>query len=231
MIVDRDFVGNAFHNMMNDMAEDYTLTMNNGEEYTGKISLVAKTASTYMLAEREYLMNGTMTFPSMAEQTTFRGCYFHREINPERIYLLASTIPKDTTPYVADIYAVECNARVSLAYMTETKDKLGNRVLKPIIFQEDLPAYWYSSLQKMRESSDGNYIETRYFVQLPARYGLAVDEVVIRKQSEYNFKTGETGIKEVKYRVESINNSLSFIDEDNNVYGIYDAQLSLDTRG
>lgn len=231
MFVDRDFIGQGFHNLMLDMAEDYVLTTPDGEEHTGKVSLVAKTASTYMLGEREFLMNGTMTFPDIESQTLFRGSYFHREINPNRIYLLASTIPKDTTEKVADVYAIECNVKVDLAYLEEKPNNRGNRTFERVVFAEDIPVYWDSTLQKQQQSSDGNFDMTRCFIQLPARYGLAQDDCVIRKQAQYNRKTQQSEIVPVAWRVQSIDMSLAGVDDNNNTYGICDVQLSLDTRG
>lgn len=184
--MDRAFIGNNFYNMVLDMGEDYTLTKIDDTEYTGKISIVAKTASTYMLAEREYLMNGVATFPDVDSQTTFRGCYFHRQINPKRTYILVSTVPKDTTEYIAEIYAIECNATVSLAYALEKEDEKGDIISYPEVYKEDVQVYWDSTLQKQRRSSDGNFDQTLYFMQIPARFGIAQDEIVIRKMFQYN---------------------------------------------
>lgn len=230
MIVDRDYIGNEFHNLMWNMAENYTLQQLDGEEYQGKISLVAKTASTYMLGEREYLMTGTATFPDIEAQKTFRGCYFHRQTNPDKTYMLSSVIAKDTTPYVADVYAMECNANISLGYLTEELDKKGDRVKTLHLLHEDIPVYWDSTLQKQKRSSDGNYDQTIYFVQIPARYGVSQEQVITHKQLEFNEKTKLNEIVDVRYRVESVDTSLAVIDE-TGVYGIYDVQLSLDTRG
>lgn len=233
MRVDRDYIGRSFHNLMYDMAEDYVLTTPDGEEHQGKVSLVAKTASTYMLAEREFLHTGAMTFPSMEAQTLFRGCYFHRAINPNRIYMLASTIPKDTTPLVADIFAVECNAKVDLAYLVEKTDRKGDLISTPIVFEENVPVYWDSTLQKQQQSSDGNVDQTRFFIQIPARYGIGQDEIVIRKQIQYNQKINMNEIIETRFRVQSVDMSLFGIyqseDKEDTVYGICDVQLSLDT--
>lgn len=231
MKVDRDFIGNSFYNLMKDMAETYTLTTHTGDEYQGHCALVAKTASTYMLAEREFLHQGDMTFPDMESQTLFKGCYFRRARNPQRIYMLASTMPKDTTDYVANVFAVECNAKVDLAYLVEKTDRKGDLVTTPVIFAEDIPVYWDSTLQKQQQSSDGNVDQTRFFMQIPAKFGLSQDEVVIRKQPQYNQKTGEVEIIKTQYRVQSVDISLfgtySGKDTQNTIYGICDVQMSL----
>lgn len=231
MKVDRDFIGRSFHNLMQDLAETYTLTTVDGEEYQGHCALIAKTASTYMLAEREFLHQGDMTFPDMESQTLFKGCYFRRERNPQRIYMLASTMPKDTTDYVANVFAVECNAKVDLAYLVEKTNKKGDLVTIPVVFAEDVPVYWDSTLQQQQQGSDGNVDKTRYFMQIPARFGLGQDEVVIRKQPQYNQKTGEVEIVETRFRVQSVDFSLfgTYYDErnTNTIYGICDVQMSL----
>lgn len=217
--------------MVLDMGENYTLTTHDGEEYNGKISIVAKTASSYMLGDREYLMTGVATFPDVEAQTKFRGCYFTREIAPERKYIMVSTIPKDTTDKVAEIYAVGCNAKVSLAYLMETENERHDKVTVPEIYAEDVEVYWDSSLQKQRRTSDGNLDNTLFFIQIPAHFGLTQDEVVIRKMPVRNEKTHELEIVETRFRVESIDIGLSSVGEDGTIYGIYDVQLSLDTRG
>lgn len=229
--MDRRFIGKNFHNLILDMGEDYSLETKDGEEWVGKISIVAKTASSYMMAEREYLFNGTATFPNIEAQTDFRGCYFTRQINPNMVYILVSTTPKDTTEYVADIYAVGCNASVSLAYAKEITTDRGNRKIVPEIYVEDVPVYWDSTLQKQRRSSDGNFDQSLYFMQIPARFGLAQDEIVIRKMPQYNEKTKQNEWFDTKFRVESIDIAMISPNIDGVASGILDVHMSLDTRG
>lgn len=228
--MDRTLVGRNFHDMVLDMAEDYVLTKSNGEEYTGKISVVAKTASTYMIGEREYLMTGVATFPDVESQTSFRGCYFKREANPKRDYILVSTIPKDTTPYVAEVYAIGCNVEVKLAILKEKFDENGDRVLTPEIYAENVLVYWDGTLQKQRRSSDGNLDQALYYIQIPARYGIAQDHVVFREVYQFNTETNKPELLEVRFRVEAVDPSMMSIDEDENICGIFDVQLSIDTR-
>lgn len=229
--MDLAYIGNNFHNLMLDMGEDYTLMQKDGTEYTGKISIIPKTASSYMLAEREYLMKGTATFPNIKAQRQFRGCYFKRAINPDETYILISTIPRDTTPYVADIYAVGCNAKVSLGTLVESVNEKMDRVLTPKLYAEEVPVYWDSSLQKQKRSADGNFDQTIYNIQVPASYGLQEDFIVVRKMYQKNINTLEDEFVDVRFRVESVDMAMVEIDEDGNVYGIADVQMSLDTRG
>lgn len=246
--MDRKFIGRNFHNMVLDMAEDYHLIKNDGEEYIGKISIIAKTASTYMIGEREYLMTGVATFPDIAAQTSFRGCYFHREINPDRTYILVSTIPKDTTENVAEVYAIGCNTKVSLAILKEEIDENGDRILTPETYAEDIPVYWDSTLQKQRRSSDGNLDQALYYMQIPAKFGVAQDHVVLRDMYQLNEETNKVETISVRFRVESIDPAMVTVDEnsdnsaepidpatlsvDENGYicGIFDVQMSIDTR-
>lgn len=213
------------------MGEDYTLEKKDGSEYTGKISIVAKTASSYMMAEREYLFNGTATFPGIESQMDFRGCYFWRQINPNMRYILVSTIPKDTTPYVAEVYAIGCNATVSLAYAKEVSTDRGNRKTIAEVYAENVPVYWDSTLQKQRRSSDGNFDQSMYYMQIPAKFGLAQDEIVIKKMPQYNEKTNQNEWADVRFRVESIDVAMISPFIDGAVSGILDVHMSLDTRG
>lgn len=228
--MDRAYIGNNFHNLMLDMGENYYLTQPDGEIYTGKISLTTATASSYMLAEREYLMKGTATFPDVDSQVNFRGCYFSREINPNITYILVSTIPKDTTPYVADIYAIQCNTTVSLAIIKQITNEKMDTVDIPEIYAEDILVYWDSTLQKQRRSSDGNFDQTLFNMQIPASYTITQDELVLRKVFKYNEKTQQNEWLEEQFRVESIDLAMTTVDSDGNLHGIIDVQMSLDTR-
>lgn len=229
--MDRNFIGNNFLNVLLDMGEDYTLIKHDGEEYKGKISFIAKTASSYMLGDREYLMTGAATFPDVEAQKTFRGCYFKRSIDPDRTYIMVSTIPKDTTDKAAEIYAIGCNVTVDLGYLVETENEKHNKVTSVKIYEKDVCVYWDSSLQKQRRSSDGNFDQSLYYIQIPAFYGITQDEVVIRKMLVRNEKTHEIEIVKTRFRVESIDMGMSSVGDDGTVYGIFDVQLSLDTRG
>lgn len=229
-MIDTARIGNEFYNLMMELGEDYILETHDDDEYIGKISLKAKTSSTYMLAEREYLMIGTMTFPDVEAQKTFRGCYLKRTIDPNRYYVLVSTIPEPTEPRVADVYVMECNETVDLAYLKKEKDEKFNDVTVPIVFEEGVKVYFDSTVQKQRRSSDGNFDQTLYYMQMPAHYGLSQDQVVLRKMFKWDAKKKKNVLTTTRFRVESVDLSLVTKDEDGNVYGICDVQMSLDTR-
>lgn len=228
--MDKQWIGNNFYELMQDLGEDYTVELPDGETWTGKISLVAKTTSTKSDSEREYLMKGTSTFPGIKEQTTFRGCYFHREINPEITYLLLSTMPEPTEERVADIFATVCNDTVSLAYLEKKTDEKNNTIKVAVPYAEGVRCFFNSTLQKQRRSTDGNFESTLYFMQMPARYGISEDLVVLRKDFKWNEKEKKNEIVDVQYRVESVDMSMATIGEDGTVYGTVDVQLSKDTR-
>lgn len=215
---------------MEDLGEDYTIQKKDGTEWTGKLALEIKTTSTYMLSEREYLYSGTATFPDRDAQTTFKGCYFNRQTNPDKTYLMVSTVPEPTDERIADVYVVQCNAKVSLGYPIESVDEKGDRVQTVKNYEDDVLAFFDSTLQKQRRSSDGNFEQTLYYMQIPASYGVAPEHVVTRKLSKYNEKTGKTELTDTRFRVESVDHSLMTTDEDGNIYGIVDVQMSIDTR-
>lgn len=229
--MDRTFIGNCFFQMIQNMAEDYHIEKTDGTIWSGKISIVAKTASTYMMGEREYLMNGVATFPDIQSQRTFRGCYFTREANPDFTYILVSTVPKDTTPLIAEVYAIGCNATVSLAIPKKKKNEKGDTVIVPEVYAEDVKVYADSTLQKQRRSSDGNFDQTLYYMQIPAKYGVTQDDMVLKKIPRYNEAAQTHEWIETKFRVEAVDTSMSGTDADGNVYGILDVQMTIDTRG
>ena len=229
--MDRTFIGNCFFQMIQNMAEDYHIEKTDGTIWSGKISIIAKTASTYMMGEREYLMNGVATFPDVQSRRTFRGCYFTRETNPDFTYILVSTVPKDTTPLIAEVYAIGCNATVSLAIPKKKKNEKGDIEIVPEIYAEDVKVYADSTLQKQRRSSDGNFDQTLYYMQIPAKYGVTQDDMVLKKIPRYNETTQTHEWIETKFRVEAVDTSMSGTDAEGNVYGILDVQMTIDTRG
>lgn len=223
-------IGNEFYNLLMDLGEDYTLETQDGKIHTGKISLKAKTSSSYILAEREYLLLGTMTFPDIESHTTFRGCYLKRAIDPSKDYILISTISEPTEPRLADVYVIQCNEVVSLANLEKQKDEKFNDITVPVVFEENVKVYFDSTLQKQRRSSDGNFDQTLYYMQMPAHYGLSQDQVVLRKMFQWDKKKKKNVLKTTRFRVESVELSLMTTDEEGNIYGICDVQISLDTR-
>lgn len=227
--MDRAFIGNNFWLLMQDQGEDYTVTLQDGSKWTGKLSLAIKTTSTYMLSEREYLYSGSATFPDRAAQTTFKGCYFNRQTNPDKTYLLVSTIPEPTDDRLADVYVVQCNETVDLAHIVETTNEKNDRIKVPKVYASGVQAFFDSTLQKQRRSADGNFEQTLYYMQIPARYGVAPDNVIIRQLPEYDPATDKVKIATEYYRVESVDHSLTVI-EGEEIYGICDVQMSLDTR-
>lgn len=230
-MIDLNAVGENFYNLMQELGEDYTVEMPNGEEWTGKIAIEAKTTSTKLMEEREYLMKGTATFPDIEAQTTFRGCYFHRNINPQKTYLMVSTMPEQTCERVGYVFATECNEIVDLAYLETREDDKFNKITVPVIYKENVRVYFDTTLQKQRRSSDGNLDSTLYYMQMPARFGISEDLVVLRKTYKWNAKTLQNEIVKTRYRVEAVTLSMATIDEDNTVNGIVDVQLSVDLRG
>lgn len=216
---------------MLDLGEDYTITSLDGEEFTGKISLKSKTNSTYMMEEQEYAFTGVATFPDLESQTYLRGCYFRRQIDPNEIYILRSTIPEATNEKIAYISVLKCNETVSLANLEKQMDEKFDEVTTPVVFAKDVYVYFDTTLQKQRRSSDGNFEQTLYYMQMPAHFGLSEDQVVLRKTFKWNPETSKNEIVDARYRVESVTLSMTTIDEDGTVHGICDVQMSLDTRG
>lgn len=221
-------IGSRFYDLMMNLGEDYSLETIGGEYFNGKISLVPKTSSTYMLAEREYLLKGTMTFPDVSAQKEFRGCYFKRNIDPDRTYFLVSTIPEPTDGRIADVYCMECNETVQLANLEKRKDKKFNDITVPVVFAENVKVYFDSTVQKQRRSSDGNFDQTLYYMQMPARYGLSQDQIVLRKSFKWDAKKNKNVLTQTRFRVESVDLSLVTTDDGGNIYGVCDVQMSRD---
>lgn len=228
----KNFIGNNFYELMQNgyNAEDYTLTTFSGEEFTGKISLAVQRYSR-VLEEKEFLLQGVATFPGIEAQETFRGCYFVRETDPMNTYIMVSIVPEPTDGRIGQIYCVECNETVTLANLeTHTNDKF-DEVMEPVPFAEDVKVYFDTTLQRQKSGSDGNFDVTSYYMQMPAYYGISEDQVVLRKTFKWDENQKKNVIAYKRYRVQSVTTSMMKIDEEGNIYGIVDVQMSADTRG
>lgn len=228
----KSFIGNNFYELMQNgyNADDYTLTTFSGEEFTGKISLAVQRYSR-VLEEKEFLLQGVATFPGIEAQETFRGCYFVRETDPMNTYIMVSIVPEPTDERIGQIYCVECNETVTLANLeTHTNDKF-DEVMEPVPFAEDVKVYFDTTLQRQKSGSDGNFDVTSYYMQMPAYYGISEDQVVLRKTFKWDENQKKNVIAYKRYRVQSVTTSMMKIDEEGNIYGIVDVQMSADTRG
>lgn len=223
-------IGNNFYNMLMDMGEDYTITTLDGGEFTGKLSITTQKYSRLM-EEREYLLQGVATFPDLESQEKFRGCYFTRNIDFPNTYIMISVIPEPTDERIGSVYCVECNAIVTLANLEMQTDEKGDTIAVPVPYAEDIKVYFDTTLQKQRKSSDGNFENTKYYMQMPAHYGIMEDQVVIKKSLMWDDEEKGFKLKDRRYRVESVTTSMTRMDADGNIYGICDVQMSIDTRG
>lgn len=222
--MDKELIGNGFYEVMNDLGEDYTITKYDGSEYTGKIAIRANTVN-------QYKFSGEATFPDIESQTSFLGCYFSVKSDPGKTYLLISSIPEQTSGLLGEVTAVKCNEFVDLAYLTETTDENFNTVTVPKIMFESVPAFVDSTLKQLQKNSDGSFEKTSFTMQIPAKYGISPDQVVLRNSYKFNEKTERNELVKTRYRVESIDMSDSFVTENEEILGIMSVQFSLDTRG
>lgn len=228
----KSFIGNNFYELMQNgyNAEDYTLTTFDGEEFTGKISLAVQRYSR-VLEEKEFLLQGVATFPGIEAQENFRGCYFVRETDPMNTYIMVSIVPEPTDGRIGQIYCVECNETVTLANLETQINEKFDKVMIPVPFAENVKVYFDTTLQKQKSGSDGNFDVTNYYMQMPAYYGISEDQVVLRKTFKWDEEQKKNIIAYKRYRVQSVTTSMAKFDNEGNVYGIVDVQLSADTRG
>lgn len=222
--MDKELIGNGFYEVMNDLGEDYTVTISEESKYTGKIALVQNSTN-------QYKFTGEATFPDIESQTSFLGKYFFRESDPTKTYLFTSIIPEQTNEMLGQIDAVKCNEIVDLAYLTETVNEKFDTVTVAVPFAEKIPAFIDSTLRQIRKNSDGSFENTSFVVQIPAKYGISPDQVVLMKSFKFNEKTNENELVKTRYRVESVDLSNSYETESEELVGIVSIQISLDTRG
>lgn len=226
----KQIVGPNFYQIMQDLGENYVLTDYYGDEFHGKMSIAVQKYSR-ILEEKEYLLQGAATFPGVEETESFRGCYFTRDTDPGNTYIMTSIVPEPTDSRIGYIYVTECNEEVTLANLIKTVDEKGDNVTIPVPFAENVKVYFDTTLQRQKKSSDGNFEGNIMYMQMPAKYGLSEDQVVLRDAFQWDDEQQKNVMKKRRYRVEAVSSSMTKKGPDGEIYGILDVQMSLDTRG
>lgn len=226
----KQLIGANFYQLLQDLGENYTLTDYYGDPYTGKLSIAVQKYSR-ILEEKEYLLQGAATFPDVDATESFRGCYFTRDTDPKNTYIMTSIVPEPTNSKIGYIYVTECNEEVTLANLVKRFDEKGDEITEPIPFAENVKVYFDTTLQRQKKSSEGNFENNILYMQMPAKYGLSEDQVVLRQAFQWDAEQNKNVMKYRRYRVEAVSSSMTKRGPNGEVYGIIDVQMSLDTRG
>ncbi len=219
--------GQEFYNMIADLGENVIFLLDS-EEIQQHASI--RNSNQSFSSDGMFLFFGVMTFDNLRQQTEYIGEYFIRESKPDNKNLLLSVVNEPICDgKVGNIYCVECNSKIDIiSHYTATKDEFGDDVLEPVYIVKDLDVYITTSTREQLEATVGTFIETTNKLILPAKYKISADNIIVKKGFVFNDKTKENEYTDIKYRVESVDNSMMFVDENNNFKGIIKCLMTED---
>lgn len=165
-------------------------------------------------AEGEYLYTGMITFDSYEQQTKLRGCYFTFDNVPTNKYFLVSTFFEGFTPNVAMVSCAACNEKISIVSHykeNEEKDEFGRPIGEPtpIYIAQDIPVYMTMFNKEAKDTAGGGLPETVGYISMPARYTISTNNIIEKNGFTFNKATNQNEYKKLKYKVESIDTSLT----------------------
>lgn len=182
-----------------------------------KASIKPSTKATYSLANRAYYVEGQCfrTSPMFAE-----GDYFVRKSDGMKYFV--STV--QTEPCADDLvylYAIQCNAEVSLLREKAYIDEYGDRKREFIAVHENISCYRDFVDRSAKTTNDGTIPQEIITLIIPHRYGISAGDRI-----EMKFNCGGEYDSE-RFKVESVGTALVSLD---GASGVDTAQLSIDTR-
>ncbi|NLW79058.1 MAG: hypothetical protein GXY32_06570 [Ruminococcaceae bacterium] len=139
-------------------------------------------------------------------------------------YLVETRQPEPQCDALEILYLAQCNQKVTLARPRNAGGTDGDAETEFLLLAEDVPVFMDTTTRSMKAQNDGLLDQAIYIVHLPARFGMQkMDRIYLRRsgapldESEY-------------YRVDSINDSLTPIDDKVDASGIDMVQLVDDLR-
>lgn len=201
--------GEDFYATVVDMGEEIEFLTDPIIKQYASITAYRATGTTNM-TDGAYQYRGVMTFDDVSQQNELLGEYFKRQTNKEPVHILASVIPENTTPKIAEVYALECNDKVDIIshYEEGEPDKYGDRPKIPVYIAKDVDCFVTVTQRQLTEQSPGLLVATVTNIILPAKYKLTYDNVVVKKSFVFDDETKENVYTDVKYQVESVDTSM-----------------------
>lgn len=197
----------------------------NGENYTIPASLKQSTRQVYNLAPREFYFEGQCAYTYDGVNRIKAGDYFVRESVPDyRKYYVASIIPETYAPDLGYMFAIQCNAEISLARLETTETEYGF-TQEEVKYAENICVYFTTVPRSYQKLNDGNLDQTIYNAIISASYPVSIDDRLYRNM----YVKGD--YKPVAYRIESIDTALMTYDYENQTSsGIINVQMTEDLR-
>lgn len=197
------------------IVEDGEQILFQNEEQTVQYASIAPHRATNT-TDGSYWYRGAMTFDSISQQERLIGEYFTRQTNPNPMHILTSVMPENTTERVAEVYAVECNDKISIVshYEVSGKDKFGDDIYEPVYIAEDIDCYTTVTQRPLSEQIQGNQAAMTTNVLIPAKHTLSIQNAATKKGFAFNSQTKQNEYTDIKYKIESIDLSMMDIVDD-----------------
>lgn len=181
-----------------------------------KASITNSTRATFSLANRMCFFEG------LAIKSAILGEYLTREVDGKR-YMVNTIQPQPRDTSLDYIFIAMCNQIATLA-RPEGEDAGSNRVTKWNVYAENVPVFMDTTTRSLKEQNDGLLAQDITIIHIPARFGIRkLDRV-------YLVKTGVALNDSDYFRVDSISDSLTPLDETVDRSGIDVMQLTEDKR-
>lgn len=205
---------------LEDLGEDITFIDIDGEEVHCKLSSYTKmSTSTTNIASQDYLFTGVMSFPDRLSMETFKGNYFKKDNQPDKIYMLSATNESFVSDNVAPCAYIECNKVISIGYVTEVTEGFTQvKVLNPIY--EDINCYWAETIQTQSDTSVGTSSNDIITIYVPSFYPITTKDFVSVKVFERVGTTAEVNLVDKIYNVEAVNTALIKSIDNSTYYGL-----------
>lgn len=183
---------------------------------TLKGSVKASTRATFSLANRMCFYEG------LIQDSLIVGEYLTRQIDG-KIFMINTLQPQPKSPELDFVFMAQCNQVVTLARPVGV-DAGSDRVTEWNIYAEDIQVFMDTTTRSLKEQNDGLMPQDITIIHIPTRYGIKkLDRV-------YLVRKGVPLGKSEYYRVESINEALTPLDELVDFSGVDVMQLTEDKR-
>lgn len=158
-----------------------------------------------------YWYHGVMTFEDVDQQNELIGEYFKRQTNAVPVYILTSTMSENTTPNMAEVYAVECNDKIDIISHYETSsipNEFGEYSKEPVYIAKNVACYITVTQKPLSDQIAGTFVSTTTNLTLPAKYMLTQDNIVVKKGFVYDDTLKKNIYTDIKYQIESVDSSM-----------------------
>ncbi len=216
----------AFETTINELGEDITFFLDDGEEVKAKMCLDVAVAKTSSSTSREFFFTGVMSFADRMSMELLKGKYFKRDIFLDKTYILTSTTENPFSSKYADVEVVECNDTIDIGYLTKgmNLETLNQEEYVEVIY-ENVKVNVSISPKTQVETQVGGVPKSVLTIKLPSKYVVTTSNYVLKKEftGKGDPSTGYVyGNQE--YSIEDVNDTLMSTFDGKVFYGILELQ-------